>query len=329
MAFRNPLLTKPVTEAALKNHHCWENVDRVSGDPETTKFKRTARLLQSFWRESEGLPIGSQPMKPTKDRPGRPLGSRIDLPVARESGANFLTDNVRYAAEHRLAHPQPHQTLDVDRLYCDLLSSMPMCFNLFGELWADLALADKAVHTWWPDTPGRVSAVEFEWSPGRSRKGEYLENRSAFDVAFILDLGTGKKGVVGVETKYHEHAVRMNEPSENRMDRYRKVAEKSGVFRAASMEEIIGSHVQQIWLDHLLALSMPIHPSDEWTWTRFVLVYPEGNPSFRQTGTRYRGLLTEADTFTMSSVESLLATAVLPPDLITRFRERYLWTPIS
>jgi hypothetical protein len=28
-----------------------------------------------------------------------------------------------------------------------------MCFNLFGELWADLALADKAVHTWWPDDP--------------------------------------------------------------------------------------------------------------------------------------------------------------------------------
>ena len=61
MAYTNPLLTEPVTEQLLRNHHCWENVDRVSGDPETTKFKRTARLLQALWRESKGLPIGSQP----------------------------------------------------------------------------------------------------------------------------------------------------------------------------------------------------------------------------------------------------------------------------
>ena len=49
------------------------------------------------------------------------------------------------------------------------LSSMRMCLNLFGQMWADLTLADKAVHAWWPDAPGKVSAVEFEWSPGRSR----------------------------------------------------------------------------------------------------------------------------------------------------------------
>ena len=325
MAYTNPLLTEPVTEQLLRNHHCWENVDRVSGDPETTKFKRTARLLQALWRESKGLPIGSQPMKPTKDRPGRPLGSRIDLQAARESGANFLTDNVRYAAEHRLAHPQPHQTLDVDRLYCDLLSSMPMCFNLFGELWADLALADKAVHTWWPDTPGTVSAVEFEWSPGRSRKGEYLENRSAFDIAFILDMGNGEKGVVGIETKYHEHAARMKQSSDDRMNRYRLVAEESGVLDGDTVGTIVGTDLQQIWLDHLLALSMPMHPTGGWTWARFVVVYPEANPSFRRAAHEYRELLENTETFAVATVESLLDARVLPQDLTTRFRERYLW----
>ena len=94
---------------------------------------------------------------------------------------------------------------DEDRLICDLLSSMPMCFNLFGELACDLELADRAVHKWWPDVPGRVRDVRFEWSPGRGLPGEYLENRSAFDVVFELDLGGEKCGVLGVETKYHEH----------------------------------------------------------------------------------------------------------------------------
>ncbi len=31
-----------------------------------------------------------------------------------------------------------------------------MGFNLFAELAADLALADRAVHTWWSDVPGTV-----------------------------------------------------------------------------------------------------------------------------------------------------------------------------
>ncbi|MDA3949477.1 MAG: hypothetical protein PF508_09630 [Spirochaeta sp.] len=156
MPYANRLLPDHVTDDILERHQCLENVDRVPSDPETTEFKQTARLLQSLWRESKGLPIGTQPMKPTGERPGRHLGSRLALEYAQRTGASFLTESIGEAVAHRLEHPQPHQTLDEDRLYCDLLSSMPMCFNLFGELWADLALADKAVHAWWPDTPGTV-----------------------------------------------------------------------------------------------------------------------------------------------------------------------------
>ena len=159
-------------EHNLKEHHVCESADDAANDTETTEFKRNTRLLQALWREKQGLPIGSQPMRPGEGKPTRPLGSRIELETARESGANFLTDGVREAASNRIANPQPHQTLDEDRLYCDLLSSMPLCFNLFGELASDIALADKAVHSWWPGTPGTVTAVEFEWSPGRARPGE-------------------------------------------------------------------------------------------------------------------------------------------------------------
>jgi hypothetical protein len=325
MAYSNPLLTEPITKEVLKEHYCWENVDRVTRDHETTDFKRSARLLQSLWREARNLPIGSEPPRPKENRAQRPLGSRIDLRHAQETGANFLSSNVGRAVEHRLAHAQIHQTLDTVRLYCDLLSSMPMCFNLFGELAADLARADKAVHTWWPDAPGAVTAVEFEWSPGRSLKGEYLQNRSAFDVAFILDLGDGTKGVIGVETKYHEHPVPMAPTTDAKMERYRTVADASGVFANGSQEAIIETELQQIWLDHLLALSMLQHPSGEWAWAKFILVYPSRNPSFAQVASEYQRLLTKQDTFAVSTVEELLDAEVLPAELTAAFRERYIW----
>lgn len=309
----------------LRSHHCLEVVDRVAHQPEVTAFKRRARLQQALWREERGIPIGSQPMRPKEGQKSRPLGSRIDLGYALETGTNFLSDSARECARRRVAHPEPHQTLDVDRLYSDLLSSMPMCFNLFGELAADLDLADEAVHAWWPDVPGRVSAVRFEWSPGRRLAGEYLENRSAFDVAFELDLGGGRLGVLGVETKYHEDCRREKPPSEKRQKRYEYVSRERRVLSQGRIDEILGTDLQQIWLDHLLAESMLLHESKQWTWSGFALVHPGRNPSYQEAAARYRGLLEAGSGIRVNTLEELVEADVLPEEIATRFTERYLW----
>lgn len=316
--------TDTVTDAELREHCCLESVDHVPGDPETTAFKRRARLHQALWREGKGLPIGSQPMRPNPGQPSRPLGSRIELEAARQTGANFLGEDARRAVRERLADPQPHETLDEDRLYCDLLSSMPMCFNLFGPLQADLDAANRAVHAWWPDVPGRVSAVRFEWSPGRAIAGEYLENRSAFDVAFMLELPDGGRGVLGVETKYHEDCRKEKPPGDGRLRRYRTVSEASKAFLPGATDDIVGTDLQQVWLDHLLALSMPLHPSGGWAWAAFVLVHPERNPSYARATHRYRSFLRDAGTIRVSTIESLLAEHVLPKAVEAAFVGRYL-----
>jgi hypothetical protein len=177
------------------------------------------------------------------------------------------------------------------------------------------------VHAWWPDTPGRVVAVRFEWSPGRL-DARYLANRSAFDVAFELELAGGERGVLGVETKYHEHAAREGAPKKDRMDRYRQVTEKSGAFVDGAPDAISNTDLQQIWLDHLLALSMT---QADWDWARFVLVHPAANTSFADAAARYRKLLTDDQTFATTTVEQLLDTAdALPTGLVAAFRERYL-----
>ena len=316
---------EPISDAELRANYCLEAVDRVPGDPETTAFKRRARLHQALWREARGLEIGSQPMRPKTGQSSRPLGSRIAVDVAWESEANFLNEQARCAVRERVASPQPHQTLDKERLYCDLLSSMPMCFNLFGVLQADLELANRAVHAWWPDVPGRVRAVHFEWSPGRRLPGEYLENRSAFDVALELELEDGGRGVLGVETKYQEDCRAEKPPNDDRRSRYERVTADSGALKRQSVNAIIGTDLQQIWLDHLLALSMAQHPSGEWIWTGFALVHPAGNPSYAKAAERYRALLGAGASIRVSTIESLLAAHALPGQVATAFTERYLW----
>jgi hypothetical protein len=57
---------------------------------------------------------------------------------------NFLTPTILQQVRKRLAEPETHQLIKQDRLWGDLLSSQPMCFNLFGELAGDMELATRA-----------------------------------------------------------------------------------------------------------------------------------------------------------------------------------------
>jgi hypothetical protein len=314
-----------VSDEDLEAHHCLEKADKVRGDPETTAFKRHARLHQAVWREARNLKEGTQPLRPKPGERFRPSGSHFALDDAGYS--NFLTGAAVKAVRWRLEHPEPYQMINVDRLYGNLLSSMPLCFNLFGPLFskADLEPTTATVRSWWPDAPGCVSAVRFEWSPGRRKPGKFLENSSAFDVAFELVMDNGTLGVIGVETKYHENCTRGKLLSEERLSRYKLVTERSGAYELGALDVLVGTPLQQIWLDHLLSLSMLQHTPQMWTWVKFVLVHPDGNPSYARASDEYRAILRDTSTFEVRTIESLLNAGVLPTDATAAFRERYLW----
>jgi hypothetical protein len=128
--------------------HCWEAEDQVPRRPEMTQFRRRLRYHQAQWREANGHPIASQPIAPRPDGGSvRLVGSRLPLAYASETGANFLTARALDAARARTSIIEPHQSFDHQRLWADLLSSVSMGFNLFGDLAAILGLADRAVHT--------------------------------------------------------------------------------------------------------------------------------------------------------------------------------------
>jgi hypothetical protein len=312
-----------LSEETLRAAHCWEADDHVPRRPAMTAFRRRLRYHQAQWREANGYPVGWQPIAPRPgDRPARPVGSRLPVDYGRETGANFLTGPALEAARARTSIVEPHQSFDHQRLWADLLSPVAMTFNLFGDLAADLRLADRAVHAWWPDVPGTVCDVLFAHSPGRLDEA-YLGNLVAFDVAFVLDLGRGAQGIVGVMTAYHQ-VNKPQPPKPSRLPRYREITETSGVFGPHAIDAVNGTELIHIWLAHLLVLSMLQQSRRTWRWGRLAVVRPAGNTDFADACDRYRALLVDESTFASVTVEGLLDTDVLPGRTAAALRKRYI-----
>jgi hypothetical protein len=315
-----------LTQQQLEAAHCWEAEDRVPGRPGMTEFRRRVRYHQARWREAAGHPVGSQPIAPgAGDGRVRLVGSRLPLAYARETGANFLDANALAAARARTSITEPRQSFDHQRLWADLLWSPALAFNLFGDLAADLGLADRAVHRWWPDAPGTVREVRFAHSPGWLDPA-YLNSLRAFDAAFVLDLGDGTQGIVGVDVKYREWG-KPEIPKPGNLWRYLEVAERSGGFGPGATDAVKGrSDLAVMWLEHLLLLSMLQHVSGTWSWGRYVVVHPAGNTDIAGACDRYRALLVGRSTFSSVSLEELLDAEALPAGTTAALRDRYLPT---
>ena len=317
-------MVRAPSRAELEAAHCWEADDRVPRDPAMTAFRRAVRYHQAQWREARGHPTGTQPIAPRAgDDRVRLVGSRMPLDYARATGANFMTPASRRAATERTARVEPHQTFDHQRVWADLLSSQALAFNLFGDLAADHVRANDAVHTWWPDADGSVVDVRFAHSPGRL-DSSYLANLRVFDTAFVLESDDGARGVIAIDTKYHERA-KPETPRPENVPRYIEVADRSRMFRPRAIDDLRRrSDLAEVWLEHLLLHSMLQHPNAGWSWGRYVVIYPTGNTHIADACVRYATLLSDRSTFNTATVEELLDARALRRSTQAALRSRYL-----
>ncbi|MFZ9628394.1 MAG: PGN_0703 family putative restriction endonuclease [Ilumatobacteraceae bacterium] len=315
-----------------------EPTDVVPGQPDLTAWRQAARRHQATYRVAHGWPAGRTRRNRRGPAEWRPIGSRVDLDYATAHACNFLGSDIVDAVRHRLqpSNRQPHQTLDETRLWCDLLSSMPMCFNLFGSLWGQPERAASVVERWFPEMmlPAATVTVHFEWSPGR-RDPEWLGDRTAFDV--MIEIATvGSRHLIGIETKYHEapatparrtkEAAALAPHRSTAAARYREVAAAAAMFRdPAEVDRITSKKVEQVWRDHLLALACHQHAKG-WDRVQHVLVAPSGNPAWGPLVDEYRSLLTPkaAETVEYRTVEQLLDSAGSALPHAHEFRTRYL-----
>lgn len=259
-------------------------------------FRRKARVLQSLWREKRGYPIGLHR--------GRPLGSRLAMPWARETLNNYLTDTIRAVVRAEVLDKSRSagKLYARPRIFNDLLSSQPLCFNLFAELQQDRALASAVFRSLAAGRIAEVTTIEFEHSPGRGDP-RYTGDNSAFDVYVTFETPEGEKGFSGIEVKYHENL--QGSPARHR-PRYDEVAGMMGCFRAETGSLLRQQPLQQIWRDHLLA-GAHLH-ADKLGDGFFVFLYPRENRYCAEAVQRYRTCLSDERTFAAWTLEDFLAS---------------------
>jgi len=279
-------MTTAPSEDVLRSHHAFVKSDN--------SFQRTVRLRQAVWREKLGYPVGLHR--------GVPLGTRLQMPDAKEHLWNYLTDGIRdvVRAEVLGARRGDGKLFGEPRIFDDLLSSQPLCFNLFSEIKRDLALASRVLHRLLPDKIQTVQRVEFEHSPGR-RDPRYTADRSAFDVYVEYESIGGDRGFLGIEVKYHED---MNDALAPHRERYDQVAQAMGCFHASRLADLRMKPINQLWRDHMLAGSMILAGGSK--EGMFVVLYPAENARAAAAIRKYQACLADTSTFGSWTLESFV-----------------------
>ena len=238
---------------------------QVGGD---RSFKRRMRLHQSWYRHA----ILSAPYGTGSGPVARYYGSMLDAASA-EQGLNFHSPHIHAAARDRLT--EGGGVVDADRLLRNMLSSQPMCFNLFGELAHDLGLATTLARVLWGDHVHMVTDVRFEWAP--TPEAEFLDDRTAFDAIIEYQASDGQLGFIGIETKLTEPFSEV----EYHGEKYRRWMTPNAPWRADAADAVSLVQHNQLWRDHLLAWSLLSHPSSEYGHGRLAVVF---HPEDRGTG---------------------------------------------
>lgn len=206
--------------------------------PKEDSFKKRMRFHQAWWRafvlaEEQGYhPI----------RKNDSIGSTIQQ--GETSGKNFLSENIRKAIEETFQERKVFGAgiIEERRLFNNLLSSQPLCFNFFGELKIDTHFALQVLQRFYPDLT-RVKRVIFEFASDEN----YTNDNSAFDVAFEV-MCKNERGLVGFECKFTDTFSQ----KEYDKDEYREIYRHSNNF-AQEYKAFITARYNQLFRNQLIA----------------------------------------------------------------------------
>ena len=212
-------------------------------------FRRRMRFHQSWYRASVlRVPCGTGPGAGSDTRYGNMLPAD-----AAEAGANFLTPEIFGVVRERISAATG--AVDSFRLLRNMLSSQPLCFNLFAPLKRNLDLATKLMQaTFGAERVQRVTDVKIEYAPQPAF--EYLGDRTAFDVFIEYVAPDDEPGFFGIEVKLTETF------SAKRYDgaRYRTLVARPGSpWRSEAGELLADERWNQLWRNHMLVDALRTH----------------------------------------------------------------------
>lgn len=256
------------------------------------KFQAYYRYRQSLWRKKHKIPV----KKNEGQKDDEVYGNFTSDPEA-----NFMTDGIRALVNHELApENKGDRLIEEARLRSNLLSSQPLCFNLFGELKLNPDKALLFFNMLYDGYFKSIDRIEFEYNPAR-RDARLTGDRSAFDVFVEYTSASDNKGFMGIEVKYSETLMEgantvksilekqfCKEPR-TRRDRYRELSE--GLFAKESFNALEQLPAFQIWRDHLLAVAICKAFPDKYDEGVFLFLAPYSNQNCRDGANAYKELL--------------------------------------
>jgi hypothetical protein len=133
-----------------------------------------------------------------------------------------------------------------------MLSSQPMCFNLFGPLKYDLELATRLMQGL-PGFPGdaEVTRVCFEYAPD---KASHLDDRTTFDAYVEYHRPGNIRGFIGIETKLIEPFSQKSYPFAPGYARWK--TSPNWWWDAEEKVSFPDMRFNQLWRNHLLGFAM-------------------------------------------------------------------------
>jgi hypothetical protein len=244
------------------------------------------------------------------------------LPVGVGLEPNLMTPEARRSAQETLSGLRSSGRpglIDEDRLQRNLLSSQPLCFNLFGYLGAHR----EALLPWVKGLAreaNAVTAVELEWAPSHGTLGG-----SAFDALIEYERQDGSRGFLGVECKYAENLKKsQRDPA---ADKYLAVTVPP-LWRPGAAAALDRHGLRQLWYNQLLA--QIVATSDRYSEGMGVVVACSADTAAREAVATVSGQLSTPAQLRFCAIEDVLDPVPGHDRWKSQFRSRYLdFSPIQ
>jgi hypothetical protein len=194
----------------------------------------------------------------------------------RKTGKNFLFPETFEYAKKRVDEKKPEETIEEYRLFNNLLSSMPMTFNIFHPL---MMIKEK-----YPDQIAwvldgvfpelsieHVDDILIEFIPTPIKN--YTNDKTAMDAAILYTDAEGYKYIISFEVKYTESLG--TNVAHDKVSKY-NIALETGLFTSLGLEKI-NDCCPQIYRNFLLTekYRMVHKLADSYS----VVLAPRGHPT--------------------------------------------------
>lgn len=221
-------------------------------------FTAKARKLQSLWRVQNGLEIGIGSERNSIDKNGQPSYYGNMIKYGESTGSNFFYPETFAYAQWRVQTKLKDETINDYRLFNNLMSSMPMAFNLFHPLMMlhtqNPAAVDRMIQNAFPDFPiFKVKEIGLEFIPTPIER--YTNDKSAMDAFIRFYDKKGGEYIIAIETKYTDSLGTNSASGKGVVKKQIQLLKELDLFTEKGIHKLESEEIQmsQLYRNFLLA----------------------------------------------------------------------------